>query len=1219
MEVTGTWKTAAWGGTNTFTAANTTEQKYTGKQSLKINSTAVTGSSSGRVYQDFTNAVLLPNTTYTLSAYVKTTGFNSSNQNYGALIGATSFNSSNVATDFYSERIQSTTDTAINGGWRRLVLTFKVPADSAKTRINLALRGTTGTAYFDSVQLEKYNNVNPYNMLENSSLDNYGSGAVPTGWSGTALTASDGKDTSAQNGSYSFKVTGDPSKNKELVQSVNISGTEGDTYIVSGWAKANAMPDDDVARRFKISVRIVYSTGDPVWKQAAEFNRSISDWQFASSAFTLDDGTTANRTPVRIDIYLRYHQQCNTAYFDNVQLIKDVSQSYTYDKDGNVITVQKDAEQKSKMEYSDSNLTKNIDAKGYAYTYDYDDKHNMTKATSQRGLTYNYTYDSDGLATQLEAISPNKDVGMKSTVTYSNNKAYASALSDQDGKETTYVYDENRGTLLSETDSSGTTTTYTHDPNNDLLKSVSKDINGGLTTVQNQYVYSSGGNLIRIGHNGTNYGMNYDTFNNLTKTMVGSQTLSTYTYGANNGQLLKKTYGTGQYVGYTYDAFGSVASQSYNGTTAFKWFTDRSGTVNRHQDLINGIQYDNDYDVTGRLVRQSGVNTANQQRLFSLEYNYDANNNVSKLVNITNNKTARNAYIYGKDNLPEKYIIDDSRNITYAYDSLNRLTKTSIATTAPLDMEYKYKKSNWAKNGTTVYETTRISEEIIAGEKFAYYYDSRGNITNIRTMTYNADGSEGGYRTNVATYEYDELGQLVFEKNGTGSEQRTYTYDAGGNLLNEKFEVVSGGRVVSTTNTSYAYGDSNWKDKLTSYDGKTITYDEIGNPLSYRNMAMTWKNGRQLATLQKGSTAISYTYDSDSIRATKTVNGEKYTYQYLNGKLIHETRGEKTFNYYYDANGDLTAIKYRLEPAGNEYAYYVTHNWRGDVVGLYNGSGNLVAKYDYDTWGKVKSIKDASGNRITDQNHVGNLNPFRYRGYYYDTESQLYYLMSRYYDPVTHRFINADGYFQSGGDLLDTNMSAYCGNNPVNFSDPTGQYKVCPIHGDSYSQPNCVYCHPEYQSVLDRQVRYQTVKNEVDKRNKQRENSSSTSNALSKTNLYTTATYGTIMTAGSSFKCVSGAVSAGLTGAVSVITTPLSVAAHCTNPYLTTDQKIGMSILDVGIGVGGVVLAFAIANFWNPAGWAAAIAGLTYTGLTALGSWALESYFVEDNKKKYGW
>jgi len=99
---------------------------------------------------------------------------------------------------------------------------------------------------------------------------------------------------------------------------------------------------------------------------------------------------------------------------------------------------------------------------------------------------------------------------------------------------------------------------------------------------------------------------------------------------------------------------------------------------------------------------------------------------------------------------------------------------------------------------------------------------------------------------------------------------------------------------------------------------------------------------------------------------------------------------------------------------------------------------------------------------------VENLNPFRYRGYYYDKETQLYYLMSRYYDPVTHRFLNADGYFQSGGCLLDTNMGAYCGNNPVNFSDPTGQYKVCPIHGDSYSQPNCVGCYPEFQKAIDR-------------------------------------------------------------------------------------------------------------------------------------------------------
>ena len=1090
METTGSWTSAAWGGTNTFAAANSTEQKYMGKQSMKINTTAVTGTASGRVYQD---VALKPNTSYTLSAYVKTTGFNTTATNTGALIGATSFNSSNAATDFASERIQSTTDTSINGGWRRLTLTFKVPADSVKMRMNLALRGTTGTAYFDAVQLEEYNIVNTYNMLENPSLENY-TGALPTGWTGSELKlvkvdnndSIDEKTTSAHTGSYAFKIDGDPSKAKLLYQSVNVTGVEEDTYIVSGWAKADAAEEEDNnGKKFKLSVKVIYSDGTSKWKTAAEFNSAVSDWQFASSAFTLSDGTNARKTPTKIEVYINYSNQINTAIFDNIQLIKDVSQSYTYDKDGHLITVQKDAQQKGTMEYSNADLTKSIDAKGYAYTYEYDEKHNMTKATSQRGLITEYTYDTTGVPTQLKVQNPGKNASLLATVSYTANKAYVSKSTDQDGNEVTYTYDQNRGTLQSATDSSGTVN-YTYDANNDLLKSVSKDANGGLTTVMNQYVYdATGKNLIRIGHNGTNYGITYDKFNNKTKTMVGSQTLATYTYGANNGLLQKQTYGTGQYVGFTYDAFGNTATQSYNGTTAFKWFSDRTGAVTRHQDLINGIQYDSDYDVTGRLVRQSAVSLENSNnRLNALEYGYDLNNNVSKLVNIANGKTAKNEYVYGKDNLPEKYTIDGSRNVTYTHDTLNRMTKTSIATTKPIDMEYKYWRSNRNTGDSVEFKTTKISEESINGEKLIYYYDDRGNITSIKKMTYNADGTEAGYTTAVSDYRYDELGQLIYDRDYLSHQLREYTYDAGGNLLKEHLTIYStSGAVVTTQDTNYAYGDTNWKDKLTSYGGKAITYDEIGNPLSYRGMKMTWQNGRQLATLQKGTTAVSYTYDAGSIRATKTVNGEKYTYQYIGGKLIHETRGEKSLHYYYDANGYLTAIKYRLTPTGQEFAYYATHNWRGDVIGLYNGNGDLVAKYEYDTWGMVRSVKDANNANITDQNHVGNLNPFRYRGYYYDKETQLYYLMSRYYDPVTHRFLNADGYFQSGGGLLDANMNAYCGNNPVNRFDPNGKWTSDFMQRDIAFNKNTMFTMNDVLEQLKRETPGFKVTASVDHKN----------------------------------------------------------------------------------------------------------------------------------------
>ena len=174
---------------------------------------------------------------------------------------------------------------------------------------------------------------------------------------------------------------------------------------------------------------------------------------------------------------------------------------------------------------------------------------------------------------------------------------------------------------------------------------------------------------------------------------------------------------------------------------------------------------------------------------------------------------------------------------------------------------------------------------------------------------------------------------------------------------------------------------------------------------------------------------------------------------------MYETRGDAKFYYSYDSNGILYSVKYTLTDDSELLTYYYTHNSRGDIIGIYNGSGNLKAHYEYDAWGNVLSVKDENGNAITSSTHIGNLNPFRYRGYYYDTETGLYYLMSRYYDPVTHRFLNADGYFQSGGNILDSNMSAYCRNNPISFVDPTGTH-AC---GD----PTCTICRADRRDFIN--------------------------------------------------------------------------------------------------------------------------------------------------------
>ena len=101
-----------------------------------------------------------------------------------------------------------------------------------------------------------------------------------------------------------------------------------------------------------------------------------------------------------------------------------------------------------------------------------------------------------------------------------------------------------------------------------------------------------------------------------------------------------------------------------------------------------------------------------------------------------------------------------------------------------------------------------------------------------------------------------------------------------------------------------------------------------------------------------------------------------------------------------------------------------------------------MVKYTYDTWGKVLSVTDANGTLITDTNHIGHRNPIRYRGYYYDIETGLYYLQSRYYDPEVGRFTSSDAYISTGQSVLGFNMFAYCGNNPVNMTDFQG---TCPI------------------------------------------------------------------------------------------------------------------------------------------------------------------------------
>ena len=190
-------------------------------------------------------------------------------------------------------------------------------------------------------------------------------------------------------------------------------------------------------------------------------------------------------------------------------------------------------------------------------------------------------------------------------------------------------------------------------------------------------------------------------------------------------------------------------------------------------------------------------------------------------------------------------------------------------------------------------------------------------------------------------------------------------------------------------------------------------------------MTFTCESGRNLAGVVKGSVTTTYKY-SDGLRISKTVGGVTHNYIYDGDLILCEYYNGTTLIFIYDENGAPIGFKH------NSNYYLYEKNLMGDIVGIYDKSGTKVASYVYDAWGNV----------ISETGTMASINPFRYRSYYYDTETGFYWLYTRYYDPAIGRFINADRQLNTGSDLTGMNLYAYCGNNPVMFCDPNGDIAI---------------------------------------------------------------------------------------------------------------------------------------------------------------------------------
>ena len=185
-------------------------------------------------------------------------------------------------------------------------------------------------------------------------------------------------------------------------------------------------------------------------------------------------------------------------------------------------------------------------------------------------------------------------------------------------------------------------------------------------------------------------------------------------------------------------------------------------------------------------------------------------------------------------------------------------------------------------------------------------------------------------------------------------------------------------------------------------------------------------------------TVCSYEYDENGLRLEKTVSGTTTEYYYngsvLIGMKIGTGNNARILRFSYDASGNVMTVAYSTDNGSSFTTYFYLRNAQNDIVKLIDNTGAAVVEYIYDSWGKLLSV---TGSLITT---LGTDQPFRYRGYVYDTETQWYYLQSRYYDPNTCRFISADVLLPTGQGVIGHNSFAYCLNNSVNLSDPDGYF-----------------------------------------------------------------------------------------------------------------------------------------------------------------------------------
>ena len=785
-----------------------------------------------------------------------------------------------------------------------------------------------------------------------------------------------------------------------------------DFVAVSAWVKS----DNGLATT--LSMQYIPSSGTSTTYKHV-FNLDLDDWQFvtlvvpSSMVKSTSKGTAllkivgADKMSIRIvEIPQWFPEAKQNEFTPEYNSADQLTRVYQHNAVDNTITMQEHTYSANSAEYPGQLLT----------VCEYQASASLTKTqflaqcTLQSKVEYTY-FDStsahEGYIKSIKTYGTTADYSQEE-YTY-NSDGQVASYTDASGVQTEYAYDGD--TVITSVDVYNTPLILEeqYDPNTGLLLSTAMMATWS-DPVGADFSYNAFGDLSSVTHNGFATSFSYYSDRSLLSISVPGKSLVSYTYS-----LLQDTttYGNGQVLKYNYNTDGALTSiQNAANVELAEFSYNNAGALSAVADS-NGVSYAYDY---ARELSQVGMGNV------SVAYTMNNSGNALQVhyagADAAGNPTG--SYYYLNGSAMDSYLASyNSRGqltnlgktdgqISYAYDNNYRLSgKSTSYTPSNTSFDYSYTYASSAGN-----LSPRLS-----GSTF-----TSGNMQNIYQYEYLPDGNLNGIYKNgdwVAGYAYDAFGRLVVCE-VAGMPNMQYEYDAGGNITYASYP---------HGNKFFYYNDAaGYKDLLTSFTVNSntynISYDGAGNPVYYKNQTLTWQNGRELASY--GSN-ISYTYDYAGNRTSKTVNGTETYYMLEEGRILAEKTGNNVTWFFYDESG-----VYGMRYAGTDYIF--EKNIFGDIVAIYNMStGAFVGGYTYDAWGNILTCTN---------NAVTNANPFRYRGYYYDTETGFYYLNSRYYDPQICRFISPDNpkilSFSSKLYVDGANLYAYCVNNPVRYIDVVG-------------------------------------------------------------------------------------------------------------------------------------------------------------------------------------